>query len=463
SNSSISNPIANPSITTTYTVTITDVNGCYATDDVVITVLPIPIINILPSSGKICVGDTITINANGAITYNWTPSIGLSSDTSATTIAQPSVTTTYTVTGANQYGCTNYNSITISVEPLPILTISPNVAGVCSGQSINISVNGAANYIWAPSTGLSSTTGSSVIASPITTTTYNITGISASGCTSDTNYTVTVLPSPLVNFSASISEGCSPLTVNFLNSSTGNIQSWLWNFNDPNSGPLNTSNLANPSHTFNLPGSYDISLTVTNTDGCSDTYTYVGMINVYPQPIANFIMNPNIGSMNQPTISFVDQSVNANSWLWNFGESSSGTNNFSNLQNPQHTYSAPGTYTVWLVVSSNFDCTDSISKTINIQDSYTFWAPNAFTPNGDGINEYFIPKGTGIDPDNFKMYIFDRWGKQIYYTDSYNNPWDGSINSTGKLAPQGVYTWVIKTTDRNGMEMRYIGKILLLP
>ncbi len=452
-----------PQLNTTYTVTVSDNNGCSGTDDIVVSVNPQPVISITPQTANLCYGDSIMITASGGNSYSWSPSLGLSNTSIANPVASPLNNTIYVVTAYNQYGCSSTESVNINVEPYPTLTITPNTASLCSGNSLNISASGASTYSWSPSTGLSSSSGANVVASPLQTTTYTLTGISNNGCVSTSSYIVEVLPSPQINFSANIISGCSPLTVNFSDLSTGNIVSCLWNFGDPSSGSSNISSSSSASHTFNQSGNYDISLEITDDNGCVATMTNISMIEVYPNPVASFIMLPNIGSMDQPTISFIDQSINATNWMWNFGDPLSGNLNYSVLPNATHTYSAPGEYDVWLTVVSSGSCIDSTVNRIIIQDSYTLWAPSAFTPNGDGINEFFIPKGSGIDPDNFKLYIFDRWGKEIYYTESINNPWDGTIQQTGVIAPQGVYVWVLYSTEQSGIEHKYMGRISLIP
>lgn len=448
-----------PNALTDYIVTLTDNNGCSSTDNVIVTVNPLPQLIASPSTSDICLGDSVNLTVNGATTYFWYPSAGLSDATIYNPVASPLTTTNYYVTGTNQFGCINTTSVIINVELPPIIDITPSIASICYGNAITINASGANQYFWSPSSGLSSSTGSTIIASPSFTTTYTVSGSTVNGCFADTTFIVNVIASPIANFTSDVVSGCVPLTVNFTDLSTGNIQSWLWDFDDSFS---NNSTLVSPSHTFNTPDTYNISLIIINQDGCSDTLSINGMINVYPNPSASFSVQSDNVDMNQPIISFVDQSINASYWFWNFGETTSGSENLSLSQNTSHTYSAPGEYTVWLTVSSIEGCTDSTYKIVKIQDNYTFWVPSAFSPNEDGINDFFISKGTGIDADNFKMYIFDRWGEEIYFTDSYNNPWNGTDSKTGELISQGVYVWVIYTKDRSGVEHSYIGRVTVI-
>jgi len=124
----------------------------------------------------------------------------------------------------------------------------------------------------------------------------------------------------------------------------------------------NTSNAANPSHQFTSSGSYNITLTVTTMDGCIGTYTVNNMITVAPKPIADFTPLPSTTTMDNPTISFIDNSSNASNWIWSFGDPMSSGTNASTEQSPSHTYGNQGTYVIWLTVESIGGCSDSISK-----------------------------------------------------------------------------------------------------
>jgi len=154
---------------------------------------------------------------------------------------------------------------------------------------------------------------------------------------------------------------------------------------------------------------------------------------------------------------FTDLSLGASSWLWDFG-----TGVYSTDQNPEYTYSDEGEFTVWQYVENQWGCRDSTYKTITVKPSVTFYIPNAFSPNGDGINDFFHPFGNNTDTDNYQMIIYDRWGKQIFRTDNINTPWDGtSPDSGGKIVPTGVYVYKISVT-LGGLEKVFEGIVTLI-
>ena len=177
----------------TYTVTAS-ANGCSATSAVTVTVNALPTASVTPQNAVICAGQSVTLNASGGSTYSWSPATGLSSSTVANPTASPTASTIYTVTVTNAAGCSSTAQTTVQVRATPVLTVSPNTT-ICAGSSTTLSVSGAQNYTWAPSTGLNNPRSATPIASPTTTTTYTVTGDNG-GCSATGTVTVTVEPLP---------------------------------------------------------------------------------------------------------------------------------------------------------------------------------------------------------------------------------------------------------------------------
>ena len=329
---------------------------------------------------------------------------------------------------------------------------------MCQGTAATASATASGgtptyNYLWSDGQTTSVATG-------LITGVYTITVTDSKGCTAATTAQVTVNPLPVIVIAADDTAGCMPLCVNFT-CTTSNITSWSWDFGDGN-GSNNTSSLQNPSHCYKSSGSYDVKITVTDQNGCVSTITKKGWINVYPNPVADFSASPQPTTVLNSTITFTDKSSGANTWSWTFGESSSGNNNTSSLQNPVHTYKDSGSYQVTLKVWNSFGCSDSITKDVIILGDYVLYAPNAFTPNGDGLNDLWNVKGIGIDVDHFELFIFDRWGNLIFYTDNLNKGWDGRANHGKDIAQQDVYVWKVFTRDFLGGKHSYIGHVNLL-
>ena len=162
--------------------------------------------------------------------------------------------------------------------------------------------------------------------------------------------------------------------------------------------------------------------------------------------------------MNFPLIHFYDESTNAYQWMWSFGDPHS---NLSFEQFPEHTYDAPGSYPVMLVVQ-NGDCVDTIIKYILVRDAFTFYIPNSFSPTYDYHNDIFNGYGLGFKTDEFELYIYDRWGEKIFYTTDSEKGWDGKVHGFDKICQEGIYVYKFKVVELNGIEHKYIGIVLLL-
>jgi len=130
-------------------------------------------------------------------------------------------------------------------------------------------------------------------------------------------------------------------------------------------------------------------------------------------------------------------------------------------------YTDTGTYSITLIVETPEGCADTIVLEVTIKGEYIIFAPNAFTPDGDGDNDYFFPKGIGINGSSFELYIFDRWGDLIAkvtgeWSDDLSIGWDGRANDGAVKAQLDVYVWLIRTEDLEGLDHEYVGHVTLL-
>jgi len=187
---------ASPSASTTYTVFAiqTSKYHCALTAGSVggVMVNTTPTVTISPSTSAICVGNSASLTASGASTYSWSPSTGLNTTTGTTVSANPTSSITYTVTGTGSNGCTSVQTVVVTVNPLPTLTVTPSSASICLNTSTILTVGGANTYIWSPSSGLTTTTGSSIFARPLSTVTYTVVGTDNNGCTNTNTQTISV-------------------------------------------------------------------------------------------------------------------------------------------------------------------------------------------------------------------------------------------------------------------------------
>jgi gliding motility-associated-like protein len=261
--------------------------------------------------------------------------------------------------------------------------------------------------------------------------------------------TVTVNPMPVSSFQPSITAGCQPLVVNFNNTST-NGYSWYWSFGD---GTHSVEQ--NPSHTYITAGTYTASLTVTSIAGCVTTQNASTTITVYPVPTSNFILDPMETDELSPEVTFTNLSNGGTYYVWNFGDG-----NYSTLTNPVHSYDQWGNYTITLQTTNINGCVAYSQGTVVIKPVFTFYVPNAFTPNSeDQINGVFA--GTGTHYKQVRMMIYDRWGIQIFDKTSEEPPaWDGTLD--GIDCQIDVYAYLIYVTDKTNFIHVFRGSVCLL-
>lgn len=474
---------ASPAATTTYTVTGTSL-GCTGTAVATVTISPAPTSN-AGADVLICTGSTGNLGFAGTAgdTYVWSPGTGLSS----TTISNPTVTlvnpgpgasvSTYTVTTTNTAsGCTSTDVVTVTVDAVQTANAG-SAQSLCYGGSVVLagSVGGSATGgTWSGGTGtffpnantLNATYTPSAADTVGGSVTLTLTSTSAtSSCPfASSNVTLNFYPSPVVSFTSS-PPGCPPICMNFTDNSTvlgGTITAWSWNFGDPTSGAANTSGTQNPTHCYNSSGFYDVSLTATSSNGCSTTLLISQFVQVFDQPTAAFVPSPTSSTIFDGMISFTDQSTTPSgtivSWAWDFGDGTSST--LQNNPNHQFPITAPGIYNVTLTVVNNFGCTNTVVIPVEIGPEFTFYIPNCVTPNGDGVNDYFFGDGIGIV--DYDIWIFDRWGNEIFHGTYLYDKWDGRANGGKDVAQQDVYVWKVRLTDVFDRRHAYIGTVTIV-
>lgn len=286
----------------------------------------------------------------------------------------------------------------------------------------------------------------------------SLTVTSAHGCVDSVTHTFEVAPKPVIAFGADEYMGCEAGNIEFTDSSSlsyGIIESWEWDFGD---GYI-SSETHEVNHTYTGVGSYDVKLTLVTDKGCSATKTIPSMIDIHPNPVAEFSFTPRDADVHRPTVYFKNNSLGGDVYYWHFGDGNS-----AKLFEPVYNYTTPGTFTIRLVAETYYGCTDVKERTINVKSEPVFFVPNAFTPNGDGKNDFFEPVGTPYNESgsiNFSMEIFDRAGNLIFDSSAISEPWDGNKRS-GEAAPEGVYVCRIIYQDITRKQHTHVGKVTLL-
>ncbi|WP_066632285.1 PKD domain-containing protein [Labilibacter marinus] len=277
------------------------------------------------------------------------------------------------------------------------------------------------------------------------------------GCITYDDVSVEYRVVPSAAFKVDTIQGCYPLAIQFTNQSIGG-STYNWDFGD---GDI--SSQRNPVHTFDDPGVYTVTLTAPGPDGLNGTHQMD--IIVHDHPVADFSYGPEVVYVPSQKLDCNDASVDAVRYLWDFGDG-----NTSTLVNPSHGYTEEGVYSVSLMVESEYNCIDEITKvdivTVKLEGFIEF--PNAFEPRPDGGNsgsaggleDNSIFKPRKRDVETFKIQIFNRWGQLIYESEDIEEGWNGFFNN--QLSPQGVYVWKATGTFISGTVFNEAGSVLLV-
>jgi gliding motility-associated-like protein len=238
--------------------------------------------------------------------------------------------------------------------------------------------------------------------------------------------------------------------INETNQNTFTSQSWFVN---------NVLYSNQESVVFNpiQPGTYSVELQLTNSLGCVyDTLISNALISL-PSPQAGFSASPTIVQVDNPLVSFTDQSLGEiSSWNWTFTVPPSIET--STLQNPEFLFpnTIGGDYEVQLVVSNAYGCSDTLTGIITVFENYTLFIPNSFSPDGNEFNNLFLVYGYGIETSNFQLEIYNRWGELIFVSNNPEIGWDGSLGIKGEMAPIGTYTYYLSYQLKNQAELKSI-------
>ncbi|MFN8711228.1 MAG: T9SS type A sorting domain-containing protein [Bacteroidota bacterium] len=258
-----------PTVTSTYTVIASTLQGCIDSTNYEITIEPNPVFTVVAKPFTVCAGGTSELEATGnAVSYTWMPG----NLTGSSVFVNPQVTTTYTVTGYSAIGCTTTHTITVIVLPKPVVTITSPDTVLCLGESTTLTGNGATTYIWLPSNQITSPT---ITVSPTVTSVYTLVGISVNGCRDTTSIQVIVNPVPVVNASANTSAICYGGSAQL--SASGNALSYVWM----------PGNMSGTAVTVNPTATTTYTVTGTNQFGCTTTATVTVVVNPLPVMAVN--------------------------------------------------------------------------------------------------------------------------------------------------------------------------------
>lgn len=405
-----------------YIVRVTDATGCFIVYDTVeVERVSGPDLGNAQIINESCTygNGAIHLNTTGPnppFTYHWAQSPLNTADLTQLSAG------IYNVTVTDQLGCTDTLTVTLIDQPGPEVRIDSATNEMCSGANGRIvcsTTGGTAplQYLWNGDPALN-TEDLDDLHGGI----YSLIVTDANGCTAHADTLLTDTPPPSVSFTHVTDETCHKSNGSANLHITGGAPPYAFEW-------------------LEFPGSSDTMLShlcegiyhVTVTDSNCAVNAAVQIHNI-PGPIAAFRVYPLATTIESPRIVFYDESVGATQWEWNFGDY-----DYSDLPSPAHEYRDTGKYNVRLMIHDDQQCMDSVSHVVYILDRITLFVPNAFSPNGNGLNDEFLAFGQNID--DFECYIYNRWGEEVFHSTDINSGWDG--NKDGQPAPDGVYSWVI--------------------
>ncbi|MFT6280502.1 MAG: gliding motility-associated-like protein [Salibacteraceae bacterium] len=470
-NNGISDGIAfTPATNQWYNVTATSAAGCVSVDSAYVTVNPtyssIVAIDVCENDSYTYPDGTVaTITASTSQTSSLLTAAGCDSVivTNVTMLPAYSTTETAAICEGEDYtfpdgtiqtniladvlytssfttvdGCDSTIITDLTVNPLPIVDAGADQQ-ICDGDLVTLTASNPSGATLSWDNGVLD----GVAFAPSGTVIYTATVTSPEGCVNSDDAIVVVNPSPTASFSANVLDGCAPLTVEFFSSSTGSVVDCVWDFGDGNT----FIGCADVQNVYNQAGAQTVSLTVTDINGCTSNATYVDYINVYEVPDASFYASEYELDILHTDVDFTNTSSNATNYVWYFGDSSTSTQ-----EDPSHNYPDDyvGNYQV-VLVAINGVCTDTATAMLTMDEILIYYVPNTFTPDGDQHNQIFKPIfSSGLDPFDFNMTIYNRWGEKVFETNDVNYGWDA--NYLGLPVQDGTYIWTMEFKERTSEE-----------
>jgi large repetitive protein len=441
-----------------YPIIVTNANGCFANTVATIT-QPNPITIFGAPDSLMCAGDTVPIfgfavGGTGAFSYTWS-----NGPLVANQDVQPIVNTTYTVSAIDANGCPSPVHTVNLTMPGALQIVVSNDTIVCSGNAVALNVGtvaGYPDYSYQWGTNVADTFAVLNI-NPTTSGFYKVTVSDYCSTVTDSVF-VDQFIIPTFTFTPLTNEGCNPSTFTLIPTIAPTLlgASCVWDFSDGQTYLGCDSIVA----TFDQPGSYDLVYTGFTADGCPLTGTFTDVIIIYANPVANFTYAPEASVVNSQLV-FNNFSTSAVSNFWTFTNNGTSTqvNPILSLNNPE----VGQVIDACLVVTSAQGCKDTICKPIVVQDDFTMYVPNSFTPDSDGSNNFFYPVfSPTAKVEDYRILIFNRWGEVIFESTDPKAQWNGQY--AGRVVQDGTYTWKIRLLDSSGTLQRkeYIGHVSVI-
>jgi len=456
--------VASPTINSVFSVFGGSLGCNSALQTTTITVNPLPTLSVSPNPLLLCLGSSAELFAqSNGTSFVWLPPYGLNSYTSQQVSTDINQNQNYTVI-ATLNNCSNTAVAHVSILPLPSPQIVPVKDEVCLYESIHLKGEGGMYYVWTTPNLQTYTIqnlqlGISHIALAGT---YTLKVVDANACFNYSTHPVVVHDLPNGYLKPERLEFCVPYcnTFTFVSNTQAQITQ---------AGPWSLNSLIYSGNTFtscfSKAGEFTITGPIQDEFNCKNTVSL--LVLGRPKPKAAFYVTPENPVEGLDEVSFVNVTSNIIGYSWQSAGAVGPEAEQSSLQDwqdykseesaPTYVFQEAGVYGLMLMVKNEFNCWDTVMHTIKVESDFTAYIPNAFTPNGDGLNDTFYPVMRGVK--KFELQIFDRWGELIFKSTEANLVWDGSFK--GQECKQDIYNYKLVLLNVRGEEKFYTGSITL--
>ena len=361
-----------------------------------------------------------------------------------------------TVTSDQSCSASLIQPITIHERPVPAIdaddVCSLSQASFEDDSEVNTGIN--LNTLWKVNdVSVSNDEEYTTTLSTVGTFTIELITYSDFGCADSIEATINVHPLPEIEFTSDFTNGCSPLCVNFENTLT--ISSGTVDFYEMDVEA--DQNFSNEPASYCYPdsGSFDVNIYAISNEGCRKDSLTENYINVYPTPEPEIYIDSHLKDIYDPIFDFTSLTEYADSVFWSLGN---GDSTFDEMFT--YNYADTGTFDITLVGWNVYGCADSTFDQVRVDPVYSIYIPTAFSPNGDGVNDTWLPISYAVD--EYELLIYDRWGEKIFTSYDPQEAWNGRKKGIREIAQVDVYVYKIVLVDDLGMEHKYVGQITLV-
>ncbi|MES2679719.1 MAG: T9SS type B sorting domain-containing protein [Bacteroidota bacterium] len=442
--------VSAPGNSGSYSVIVVGSNGCQAMGITSVTVNAVP--PATATGTMACFGQPAVMMASGGFAYAWSGPGAYSSlnQNALIPLSNAGSAGTYTVFVTGPGSCTASATANLGIHPAPIPSITAT-SKACVNSSITLQGFGGLSYYWSGPGGFVRQDPKVIFVALSTANAgiYTLTATNVYGCSASITVAIAIDDLPYASLSG-IKGACIPFCSDF--NLVPSVNSSIVSANLQFDGiPLPANSF---TRCFDRAGNHPVVATFTSQQGCVNTNSFV--IQAYPLPVAGFEYSPQEPVENVDEVFFTNTSKGYDPYSCNWYMDDEKKHRFD-TKDFSHLFENTGTYVVALEVTNSFGCKDTVIQKVIIGEEFNLYVPSAFTPNEDGRNETFQPKGKGIV--NYQLFVFDRWGEQLFKTTRFEEGWDGTFK--GEVCKSDVYVWKIQAVDRAGKTKNLYGHVTL--